>query len=52
MPRFRKLDPGEVHIGKGATTAAERALFVKAIKDAQAGRIELEPDDSSKRTRG
>jgi hypothetical protein len=46
MSRFRKLDPGDVHIGKGATAAAERAQFVEAIKDAQAGRIELEPGDS------
>ena len=46
MARLRKLDPANVHIGRGATAASDRALFVEAIKDAQEGRVELEAGDS------
>ncbi len=45
MPRFRKLDPAQVHVGKGKDAAAERKQFVEAIRDADAGRIDLESED-------
>ncbi len=46
MPRFRKLEPNEVHVGRGAIASIQRAQFMEAIKDAQAGRIDLEEGDN------
>jgi hypothetical protein len=46
MVKFRKLEPSQVHIGRGKVAAAERSQFVDAIKDVDAGRIDLGPKDS------
>ena len=46
MPRFRKLDPSEVHVGRGAIASVQRAQFKEAIREAQAGRIDLEEGDN------
>ena len=45
MPKFRRLSPDDVQIGRGATAAAQRAVFIDAIRDAPAGRIDLERND-------
>ena len=42
MTKFRKLDPDTVHIGRGASAAEARALYVEALRDADAGRVELD----------
>ena len=52
MPRFRKLDPAQVHVGKGKDAAAERKQFVEAIRDADAGRIDLESQDKPGTVKG
>ena len=41
MPKFTKLSPDEVHVGRGRDTAQQRALYVEAIRSSDAGRIEL-----------
>ena len=46
MPKFRKLDASQVQVGRGKNAAAEREQFVAAIKDADAGRIELDAGDN------
>ena len=45
MPKFRTLNPDQVHVGRGKDAHAARALFVKAIEAGDAGRIDLEPGD-------
>jgi len=51
MPRFQKLDPGQVVLGRGRSNALRRRPFVDAIKAAQAGRIELDKDDDAVATK-
>lgn len=46
MPKFRTLDPSQVHVGRGKDAAAARVQFVKAIESGDAGRIDLEADDN------
>ncbi len=46
MPKFRTLNPDEVHVGRGKDAAAARVQFVKAIEGGDAGRIDLESDDN------
>ena len=41
MPKFTKLKPDEVQIGRGRETAQQRPLYVAAIRASGAGRIEL-----------
>lgn len=41
MPKFTKLNPDEVQIGRGREAAQQRQLYVEAIKSSDAGRIEL-----------
>lgn len=41
VPKFTKLNPDEVHIGRGRESAQLRQLYVQAIKSSDAGRIEL-----------
>ncbi len=42
MPKFTKLNPADVVVGRGRAAAESRAPFVEAIKEGEAGRIELE----------
>jgi hypothetical protein len=42
MPKFQKLDPSQVVLGRGRANALRRRPFVDAIRSAQAGRIELD----------
>lgn len=46
MPKFKTLDPDEVHVGRGRDAAAARVAFIRAIEDAEAGAITLEDDDA------
>ena len=43
--KFTKLDPAEVHVGRGRAAFEARKQFVEAIGNANAGRIELERGD-------
>lgn len=45
MPKFQKLDPNQVVLGRGRSNALKRRPFVDAIRSANAGRIELDRDD-------
>ena len=51
MPRFQKLDPNQVVLGRGRANALKRRPYVEAIKSAQAGRIELDKDDDPAATK-
>jgi hypothetical protein len=42
LPKFAKLDPKDVAVGKGRAAAEERKPYVEALKVGAAGRIELE----------
>ncbi len=42
MPRFERMDPGEVAIGRGRAAMAERVPYIEALKAGEAGRIELQ----------
>ncbi len=44
MPRFKKLDPSEVIVGRGPAKIS-REPYLKAIQAAEAGSIELETED-------
>lgn len=44
MPRFKKLDPSEVVVGRGPAKIS-REPYLKAIQSNEAGSIELEDDD-------
>src|SRR5688572_27229132 len=44
MPRFRKLDPSEVVVGRGPAKIS-REPYIKAIQSTEAGAIELEDRD-------
>ena len=45
MPKFTKLDPREVQIGRGRGAFESRQAFVQALKASDAGRIDLESGD-------
>lgn len=51
MPRFQKLDPSQVVLGRGRSNALRRRPYVDAIKAAQAGRIELDREDDALATK-
>ena len=51
MPKFQKLDPSQVVLGRGRSNALRRRPYVDAIKAAQAGRIELDKDDDAVATK-
>ncbi len=51
MPRFQRLDPNQVVLGRGRANALKRRPYVDAIKGAQAGRIELDKDDDPAATK-
>lgn len=44
MPRFRKLDPSEVVVGRGPAKIS-REPYIKAIQTTDAGAIELDEQD-------
>ena len=45
MPRFSKLDPEQVHIGRGRAAFEARKRYVDAVNGSDAGRIDLESGD-------
>lgn len=45
MPKFSKLDPNEVHIGRGRAAFEARKKFVEAVGGSEAGRVDLERGD-------
>lgn len=45
MPTFTKMEPSEVHVGRGRAAFEARKKFVGAIKGGDAGRIDLERGD-------
>jgi hypothetical protein len=45
MPQFTKLDPAQVHVGRGRAAFEARRQFVEAIRAGDAGRIDLERGD-------
>ncbi|MCK9485949.1 MAG: hypothetical protein M0R73_04510 [Dehalococcoidia bacterium] len=51
MPRFQRLDPNQVVLGRGRANALKRRPYVEAIKGAQAGRIELDKEDDPAATK-
>ena len=42
MPKFAKLDPKDVAVGRGRAAAEARRPYIEALKAGAAGRIELE----------
>ncbi|MCY4639662.1 MAG: hypothetical protein OXC94_04910 [Chloroflexi bacterium] len=42
MPRFEKMDPKDVAVGRGRAAMAERAPYIAALRAGDAGRIELQ----------
>ena len=42
MPKFVKVDPKDVAVGRSRAAAAAREPYVQALKAGDAGRIELE----------
>ena len=42
MPKFVKVDPKDVAVGRSRAAAAERAPYIQALTAGDAGRIELE----------
>ena len=45
MPKFSKLDPSQVHIGRGRAAFEARKNYVDAVKGGTAGRIDLDSGD-------
>ena len=45
MPKFSKLDPNQVHIGRGRAAFEARKKYVDAVNAGDAGRVDLEPSD-------
>ena len=41
MPKFTKLDPKDVHVGRGGTAHEKRQPYRDALAGSDAGRIEL-----------
>ena len=41
MPKFAKLDPKDVAVGRGRAAAEDRQPYIEALKAGQAGKIEL-----------
>lgn len=51
MPRFQKLDPKTVILGRGRSAVQRRAPYRDALSQSKAGRIELEAGDSPQRVK-
>jgi hypothetical protein len=45
MPKFTKLNPTDVQVGRGRGAAEMRLPYIEALKEGDAGRIELERGD-------
>ncbi len=45
MPKFTKLNPAEVHVGRGRAAFEARKGFLDAVKGGDAGRIDLDRGD-------
>ena len=45
MPKFTRMEPAEVHVGRGRAAFEARKNFIAAIKAGDAGRIDLESGD-------
>ncbi len=45
MPKFSKLDPSDVHIGRGRTAFETRKKYSEAVRAGDAGLIDLERGD-------
>ena len=42
MPRFTRMDPADVLIGRGRAAAEQRRPFIEALRAGDAGSVELE----------
>ena len=47
MPKFTKMSPKDVLIGRGRIAAERRVPFIAALRAGDAGKIELEAADRS-----
>jgi len=45
VPKFTKLNPSDVHVGRGRSAAEARIPYAEALKAGAAGRIDLERGD-------
>ena len=45
MPKFSKMDPSEVMLGRGRATLEARKQYVEALRGSEAGKIELQGSD-------
>ncbi len=45
MPKFSKLDPRQVQIGRGRAAFDTRKKYLDAVKNSQAGSVDLESGD-------
>jgi len=45
VPKFTKLNPSDVQVGRGRSAAEARVPYVEALKAGAAGRIDLERGD-------
>jgi hypothetical protein len=45
MPKFTKIDPAEVVLGRGRSTLEARKMYVEAVRSMDAGKIELQSND-------
>jgi hypothetical protein len=45
MPKFTKMSPSEVVIGRGRNAVEERKRYIEAVRGMDAGRIELQPNE-------
>jgi len=45
MPKFTKLNPSEVQVGRGRSAAEARIPYLEALKAGAAGRVDLERGD-------
>lgn len=51
MPKFRVMDPSQVHIGRGRKTVDERRQYVEAIMKSDAGQISLDEGEVPSRVK-
>ncbi|MQA00080.1 MAG: hypothetical protein GEU80_12265 [Dehalococcoidia bacterium] len=45
MPKFTKLSPNEVVLGRGRAAAIARKPYIEVIQDSEAGMIELDTSE-------
>ena len=51
MPKFRMMNPSQVHFGRARKTVDERQQYVDAIMKSDAGRISLEEGETPSRVK-